>query len=274
MSKNNIGIIAGGGKLPLIIGERLIKKNFNVIFFVIEEFYNDGSYKNYNSIIINLNSAKKIIKSLKFSNINNIIMAGNINRPSLTDLRFDYQTFKLAKNLLLNKTGDNDLLISIKKFFLENGFKYFDWKAYCPELFANEDCLTSVKPTVMAKKNLDKALSVFKIFGKLDVGQSLIIQNKIVIGLEAVEGTDLLISRCNNLKKSGDKGVLVKFSKYNQSNIIDIPTIGEQTIKLLKDNDYEGVFIEKNNCLIIDKHKTVDLANRHKIFISTCNKIV
>ena len=143
-------------------------------------------------------------------------MAGNINRPSLSDLSFDYQTFKLAKNLLLKNTGDNDLLVSIKNFFVDNGFKYFDWIKHCSDLFANKDYLTLKKPSNMAKKNLNKALSIFKIYGKLDLGQSVIVQNQIILGLEAIEGTDKLIIRCKELKKSGDKGILVKFSKYKQ----------------------------------------------------------
>ncbi len=270
---NNIGIIAGGGKLPIVIGGNLIKKNFKVFFFVIEEFFNTISYKDFNVTIINLKSAKKIIESLQAKKIDSIIMAGNIKRPSITDLSFDFQTFKLAKNLLLNKTGDNSLLISIKKYFIDNGFDYFDWKAYCPELFADKDDLTNLKPSRKAKENLKKALSIFKSFGEIDVGQSMIIQNQIVLGLEAVEGTDSLMIRCKDYKKSGDRGILVKFSKYNQSNILDIPTIGEKTVKLLKDCNYEGVFLEKNTCLIIDKEKTIDLANQYNIFISTCNKI-
>ena len=200
-------------------------------------------------------------------------MAGNIKRPTITDLSFDFQTFKMAKDLLLNKTGDNSLLVSIKKYFKDNGFDYFDWKEHCPELFANSDNLTKLKPTRIARTNLKKALSIFKSFGEIDVGQSMIIQNKIVLGLEAVEGTDSLMIRCKDYKKSGDKGILVKFSKYNQSSILDIPTIGEKTIKLLKECDYEGIFLEKDSCLIIDKEKTVDLANQFKVFISTCNKI-
>jgi len=270
---NNIGIIAGGGKLPLAIGRNLINKNYNVVFFVIEEFFNVNEYKYFDTKKITLNSAKKIIQTLKSKNIHKVIMAGNIVRPSLTDLKFDFQTFKLAKSLLLNKTGDNDLLLSIKKFFVANGFDYFDWKVHCPELFANEDYLTKIKPTIIAQRNLKKALSIFKSFGQLDIGQSLIVQNEIVLGLEAVEGTDNLIIRCKNLKKSGDKGVIVKLSKYNQSNIIDIPTIGERTIKLLKEHNYEGIYLEKNKSLILDKQKTVNLANEYKIFISTCNKI-
>ena len=270
---NKIGIIAGGGILPITIANNLIEKKYNVILFVIEDYYNDNLYKNFNTKIINLHSAKKILEILKDNNITNIIMVGNIKRPSLTDLSFDFHTFRLAKNLLFNKTGDNDLLLSLKKFFKDNGFSYFDWKKYCPELFTNNEHLTIKKPSEKAKKNLVKALSVFKNYGKLDIGQSIIVQNQIIIGLEAVEGTDNLILRCKDLKKSGDKGVLVKLSKYNQSNILDIPTIGEKTINLLNQNDYEGVFLEKNQCIILDKQKTIDLANQSKIFISTCSKI-
>ncbi len=270
---NNIGIIAGGGKLPIVIGRNLIKKNFNICFFVIEEFFNSKHYKNFEITIINLKSAKNIINSLKARNIDSIIMVGNINRPSLTDLSFDYHTFKLAKNLLLNKTGDNGLLLSIKKYFTDNGFEYFDWRNHCLELFANKDILTQIKPSKRAQENLQKAKSIFRSFGEMDVGQSMIVQNKIVLGLEAVEGTDNLITRCKNYKKSGDKGILVKFAKYNQSNILDIPTIGENTIRLLKECDYEGLYLEKDKCLVINKDKTIDLANQYKIFISTCNKI-
>ena len=101
----------------------------------------------------------------------------------------------------------------------------------------------------------------------------MIVQNKIVLGLEAVEVTDNLMIRCKDYKKSGDKGVLVKFSKYNKSNILDIPTIGENTIRLWKDCDYEGLCLEKNKWLIIDNEKTIDIADQYIIFISTGNKI-
>ena len=100
----------------------------------------------------------------------------------------------------------------------------------------------------------------------------LIVQNEIILGLEAAEGTDNLIVRCKELKKKGDKGILFKASKYNQSNILDIPTIGKETLNLLIKNDYEGIFIEKNNCIIIDKNETINLANNNNLFISTFEK--
>ena len=65
--------------------------------------------------------------------------------------------------------------------------------------------------------------------------------------------------------------ILLLFSLFLKNLKINI--IGENTIRLLKDCDYEGLYLEKDRCLIIDKEKTIDLANQYKIFISTCNKI-
>ena len=271
MSK--IGIISGGGKLPILIGNSLVKKNYDVVFFIIEDSVERKDYLNLKTVEIKLNSIKKIFKKLEENHINKIILAGNIKRPSIKDINFDFETINFVKKLFLSKKGDNELLIAIAKLFREKGFEYLDWKSYCPELFASKTNLTRRLPTKEANLNLSKALNVFKNYGNLDIGQSLIVQNEIVLGLEAAEGTDQLIIRCNDLKKNGDKGVLIKASKYNQSNILDIPTIGKQTLKLLIDNDYEGVFIEKNHCLIINQNEVTNLANTNNLFISTFEKL-
>ena len=270
MSK--IGIISGGGKLPILIGNNLIKKNYEVIFFVIEDTFNKKNYTHLNTIEIKLDSIKKIFNKLNENDVKKIILAGNITRPSLKDINFDFETINLAKKILLSQKGDNDLLISITKLFQDKGFEYLDWKIYCSELFSNEKNLTIIKPSKEASLNLDKALKVFKDYGQLDIGQSLVVQNEIILGLEAAEGTDNLILRCKELKKKGDKGIVFKASKYNQSNILDIPTIGKETLNLLIKNDYEGIFIEKNNCIIIDQNETINLANSNNLFISTFEK--
>ena len=101
----------------------------------------------------------------------------------------------------------------------------------------------------------------------------MIIQNEIILGLESVEGTDELIKRCFNYKKKGDKGILIKLSKYNQSNLLDIPTIGLETMKLLNEFDYEGVFLELNRCLIINKIEVIKYSDLNNLFITSVNKI-
>ncbi len=261
-----IGIIAGDGNLPKYIGDSLSKKNYNVTYLSLNI---NNLLLNEKNINIGILSIKKILKVLDSNNIKNIIFAGSIKRPSIKDLGFDIQTFLLAKNLFLEKKGDNNLLVTIKKYFESKGYLFFDWTKHCRELFSTETNLSKFKPSKQAFLNLNKAKLIYQIYKKLDVGQSIIIQNELALGLEAIEGTDQLMQRCSYYKRKGDKGILLKFSKKNQSNLIDIPLVGLQTIINIKKYNYEGLYLQKNKCLILDKSRIIDFANSNNLFVSS-----
>jgi len=269
---NKIGIIAGGGKLPLAIGKSLLKSKFQIKFLCIENFCDLNNYKNYDFVKIKLNSLSKIIKILKENEIKKILMAGHVKRPSIKDINFDFSTIKLIKNYALDSKGDDKLLKAISIFFENHGINVFDWKKKCNDLFIDEDLLTNIKPSKAALLNKNKGLEIFNIIGKADISQSMIIQNKIILGLEAAEGTDELIFRCSKYKKKGDKGILLKLSKYKQDSNLDIPVIGLNTVMNLKKNNFEGVFLEKNKCIIIDKSEVIKYSNQNRIFIASVKK--
>ena len=113
-----IGIIAGDGNLPLYIGKSLLNKKYDVVFLSLNN-NNNRLYANYNVVDIDILSIKKILKVLDFNKIKHIIFAGSIKRPGIKDLGFDMPTFLLAKNLLLEKKGDNNLLILVFLCFLQ-----------------------------------------------------------------------------------------------------------------------------------------------------------
>ena len=267
-----VGILAGGNKLPLLIGKNLIQEKYEVIFFCIENVCDLKLYKNYNFEIISINSLTNILINLKKNKIEKIIMAGKVKRPSIKDINFDFNALKLIKNFALNSKGDDKLLSAISIFFENNGFPIFDWKDQCKDLFINKKYLTLKKPSKESISNRDKGLDIFKLIGKTDIAQSLIIQNNIVLGIEAAEGTDELIKRCFEYKNLGDKGILIKLSKYNQHSNLDIPVIGIETVKKLKTYDYDGVFLEKNKCMIIDKDEVIKFSNANDIFIASVDK--
>ena len=268
-----IGIISGGGKLPITIGKSLLLKNFEIFFFCIKNFTNLEDYQNYEYIEVDIVSFSSILKSLKKYKINKIIMVGKISRPSIKDIKFDLITISLIKDLFLESKGDDQLLKSISAFFNKHGFPLFDWRKACHDLFISADHLTINKPSKLAYKNMTKGLKIFKIIGKADIGQSLIIQNQLILGIECIEGTDELIIRCSNYRKNTDKGILLKLSKYNQHKALDLPTIGIKTIQNLKKYSYEGVFIEKNECIVLEKEKIINFCNNNNMFLSTVSKI-
>ena len=271
MSK--IGIISGGGLLPLEIGKNLINQKYDICFFCIKGFANFNLYINFEHIEVELNSFTKIIERLKLKKIDKIILAGKIKRPSLNDIKFDFKTISFIKDFFLESKGDDKLLQSISKFFLKNGYPLFDWKLICKDMFANEENITNLKPSKKAIANLNKGLNIFKTLGKADIGQSLIIQNQLILGVECIEGTDELIKRCFDYKKNGDRGILLKLSKYNQHQDLDLPTIGVGTLENIKKFQYEGIYIEKNKCIILEKDKVIKYCNQNNLFISTIKKI-
>jgi len=268
----NICIIAGGGYLPIIVGNKLKEQNYKITFLLLKDALDKKIYKEFENYKLEIISLKKILNFFRNKKINKIIMLGNMIRPSIKDLAFDLTTLKFIKDNFLEKKGDNSLLLTLKNFFEDNEINFFDWTSYCHDIFSNEIYLTKQKPSKPALENLKKSIKVFKYFGQSDVGQSMIVQNKIILGLEAIEGTDELIKRCHKYKKKGDIGQLIKFSKFKQSNLLDIPSVGINTVKLLKKYNYEGMFLEKNKCIIIDKDKVIDFSNKNKLFIS-CVKI-
>ena len=205
---DKIAIISGGGKLPLSIGENLSKKNYDIYFISLKGFADPKLYNKYNYSEAPITSFKEILNILKINNTDKIIMAGKIDRPSISEIKFDLITLSLIKSYYLESKGDNQLLTTISNLFLKNGFPLFDWISHCPELFVNKDILTKVKPNKNSYLNIQKGLKTFSIIGNADIGQSLVIQNKIILGLEAAEGTDELLKRCFNYKKKGDKGIL------------------------------------------------------------------
>jgi DUF1009 family protein len=270
---NKIGIISGNGDLPLCIGKNLINKNYNICFFCIKNFANTDKYENFENVEIELTSFSKILKLLSEKEVSEIIMVGGISRPSINDIIFDFNTLGLIKDYFLESKGDDQLLQIISNFFLKKGFPLFDWKKNCTDLFSSEDNLSHTKPSKYAIKNMHKGLNAFKIVGTADIGQSIIIQNQLILGVESIEGTDELIRRCEIYKKDGDKGILLKLSKYKQDGKLDLPTIGLETVKILFKCNYEGVFIEKNKCVIIEKEKVIKFCNENQLFLSTVKKI-
>ena len=268
----NIGILSGGGKLPLAIGQNLNRLKYNVIFFCIENFCDKKLYKKEKHDIISINSLGRIIQKLKNYNINKIVMAGHVKRPSIKEKKIDLNALQLIKDFSLSSKGDDKLLSTISIFFQKKGFETLNWKRECKDLFITEDNLTEHKPSTYAFKNKIKGLDFFKNIGKSDVAQSLIIQNNIILGIEAAEGTDELIKRCYKYKKKGDQGILLKLSKYKQNSNIDLPVIGLTTVKKIKKYQYEGLFLEKNKCIIIDKKEVINFCNQNNIFIVGISK--
>ena len=138
---------------------------------------------------------------------------------------------------------------------------------YCCNFTGNVNYISKIKPTKQNYEDISKGYKVAKILGQADVGQSVIIADGLVLGVEAIEGTDALIKRCKTLHQSSVKGVLVKVKKPRQERRADLPTIGIQTVKLAKEAGLAGIAVEKDSAFIVHEKEVVQRANKEGLFL-------
>jgi DUF1009 family protein len=266
---NKVGIIAGGGNLPVQIINALQHKNQE---FAIISVIKDSNIE-YPANYIDIGNVGQILDYFKSQNVDEIVLAGKITRPSFSTLKLDAKGIKLMAQITKAKFfGDDSLLSIIVKFIENEGFIVKGAEYYTDDLLASVGNLTILHPSEQNLKDIELGKIVAGKIGELDIGQSVIIENGLILGVEAAEGTDNLIMRCASLKYEDNiSGVLIKMKKPNQDSRIDLPTIGINTVKNVHFAKLSGIAIDAKQCLIIDKDKVIKLANELGLFITAIN---
>jgi hypothetical protein len=270
--KDKYALIAGGSNLPLQIIKQLIKDKKDFVVFALKD-YSDLQEINKltkNVTLIEIGQTKKTIKKLQALQINKLIFAGSVKKPSITSLKLDSITLKFLLKIAIKGSGDDQLFKALIDFLKPYGFDIVSTKDICPSLFLNTGIVTKTKPNKIQDTDIEKGIKILKETSHLDIGQAIIIEEGSVLGLEAIEGTEALITRCKNLKlNKKTSGVLIKQAKKGQTEKIDLPTVGIKTIQILHKNNFAGIAIEAKSVQVIDKDAVIKEANKLKIFIKS-----
>lgn len=263
--KSIIGIIAGNGLLPISLANSFIKQGGQCYIAALEGGANPVLYKDFTHQFFKIGMVKPIIEYFRKYDVKNIILAGGVNRPNLRSIKVDVMGSRLLARILRQKfLGDDKLLSIVTDFLEEKGFKVVSSYAI---LRTNNDVMTIAVPSRIDNTDIELGIKLLDSIGCLDVGQSVIVDNGYIIGIEAAEGTDNLIERCSYLRKNSTGGVLIKMMKKGQDTRNDIPTIGAKTISNLANYGYKGLAIQKDKVIILEIERTIGLANECRLFI-------
>ncbi|WP_341754088.1 LpxI family protein [Candidatus Tisiphia endosymbiont of Dioctria rufipes] len=263
--KSIIGIIAGNGLLPISLANSFIKQGGQCYIAALEGEANPVLYKDFTHQFFKIGMVKPIIEYFRKYDVKNIIFAGGVNRPNLRSIKVDLMGSRLLARILRQKfLGDDKLLSIVTDFLEEKGFKVVSSYEI---LRTNNDVMTIAVPSRIDNTDIELGIKLLDSIGCLDVGQSVIVDNGYIIGIEAAEGTDNLIERCSYLRKNSTGGVLIKMMKKGQDTRIDIPTIGAKTISNLANYGYKGLAIQKDKVIILEIERTIGLANECGLFI-------
>ena len=260
-----IAIFAGTGDYPKEIIYSLKKNNKKYITINITEKRIKNSFK------IQLGQFGKILKLLKKYKVKEVIFAGYVKRPNLSNMKLDMKAISYLPHLIKAfKIGDGNILNLAKKILSKNKIKVIESHKYSKNLLLKKTA-TFKKPDKLDILDAKKGKKILDNLSKFDNAQGIIIDEGYIIAIEAAEGTDNMLKRVINLNRNKKKksGVLVKLPKKNQNLKYDLPTIGLKTVKLCIKSKLNGIFLKKNQNIFLSQKKSISLSNKNHFFIST-----
>ncbi len=262
-----LGIIAGGGEIPARLAQACEAQGRDIFIVAFEGQTDPHSYRQRRHMLTRLGAAGQIIETLKAHQIRDIVLVGAIRRPSLAELKPDLRAARFFTRIGLKALGDDNLLSALRAELEAEGFTVHGAHEFATDLLAPAGVVGRYKPRKEDRADILRGIEVLQALGRVDVGQAAIIQQGMVLGVEAIEGTDELIRRCKAYKRQGRGSVLVKLCKPDQDTDFDLPTIGPETLRLCADSGVSGIAFHAGRSLLIAPEETAHLADEHKLFV-------
>jgi DUF1009 family protein len=269
-----LGIIAGGGPLPGQVADAALAAGRPVFIAALEGFAEPAIIAGYAHEFFRLGAIGAIRAALKSRGCVDVVMIGPVKRPSLLSLRPDAEGAKLlAKIGRAAFAGDDGLLAAIIRTLNEDGFKVLGAHDILSDVLGPAGLLTQTAPDAAAMADVQRGFAVLAALGAADVGQACVVQQGIVLAVEAVEGTDAMLSRVKTLARPGPGGVLVKIAKPGQDRRADLPALGPATVENAAASGLRGIAFEAGGTILADRSGMIETADRRKIFLIGINPL-
>ncbi len=260
-----IGLIAGNGRFPIIFADNARKLGYHVSA-VAHEGETEPELAGHVDRIhwIKIGQLNKLIKAFKEDGVHQAVMLGGIKKTHVfTTLRPDFRTLALATRLALWK--DDDILRELAKELEREGIVICESTFGLEGILVEEGTLTARAPSEKEWEDIRYGWEVAHEIGRLDIGQCVVVKDRVVVAVEAVEGTDGAIKRGGDLAKEG--AVVVKRSKPQQDLRFDLPAVGPRTIEVMASVKASVLAVEAGRTILLDREIMLDKAQSARIAI-------
>ena len=269
---DRLGIVAGSGELPRRLVSACRAAGREVFVLALEGAADPATVEGVAHAWCRLGAAARGLSLLRENDVTELVLAGGVRRPSLPMLRPDWRAAKLFARIGYRALGDDGLLSAIVGEFEREGFRVIgaDQLLEAGLLgsgLAPQGVLGRLAPDPQALADIAHGQRLARTLGVLDIGQAVVVQQGLVLGVEAIEGTDALWRRCAALRREGPGGVLVKVEKPGQEQRADRPTIGPQTVALAAAAGLSGIAVEAGATIVLDREEVTAAADRAGLFV-------
>jgi len=260
-----IGLIAGGGRLPVIFAEEAKRKGEKVIGFAIKGMALPKLDNACDKVHwLDVGQFKKFFFLLLTERVRKIALLGKFDKSVMySNVAKDENALKFLKESK-DKT-DYGLLDKITSELKKVGVEVIDGIEYLFPLLPSKGVLTRRHPTEKENEDIRFGFGIAKEIARMDIGQSVIVKDKTVVSVEAMEGTNRAIERAPAL--CGEGFVVVKVSRPQQDMRWDIPVIGPETVELIAQKKGKALAIEAKKMFLVKKETCINLADANNISI-------
>jgi len=262
-----LGIIAGSGSLPARLATTAKADGRDVFIVKLIGQADDSALDSFPHTEVRLGAAGKMLSELRAHYVRDVVMAGGVRRPSLLEMRPDWRGALFLAKLGAKSIGDDTMLSAISEAFREEGFRVIGAHELATDILTPEGLIGHKAPDDEMQEDIHRGIRVAKAIGALDVGQAVVIQEGLILGVEAIEGTDALIKRAGALQRKGRGGILVKVKKPQQDEQVDLPTMGVETVHRAAKAGLSGIIMEAGGTLMLDQEAVAIAADRCGIFV-------
>jgi DUF1009 family protein len=268
-----LGLIAGGGGLPAEIAQRCRAAGRPYFVIRLRGFADDGT-ADHPSEEIGLAELGKCFKALRREGCETVCFAGNVARPDFGKLKPDIRGMAALPGVIAAaRQGDDAMLRRVLEEFGKEGFEIEGAHEAAGSLTLSLGLLGRHKPSAEHRDDIERALTVARAIGRLDIGQGAVVCEGLVLAVEAQEGTDRMLHRVHELPEAvrgrpeSPRGVLAKAPKPIQEVRVDLPTIGVATVRGAARAGLAGIVGEAGRLLVVDREQTVAEADAMGLFI-------
>ncbi|HUC46382.1 MAG TPA: UDP-2,3-diacylglucosamine diphosphatase LpxI [Hyphomicrobiaceae bacterium] len=262
-----IGILAGAGRLPLMIAESASQRG-TAVHIVGIEGEADPAIARFPHTWVNWGQIGRMVRALAQEGGRQMVIAGAARRPDLKRIRPDAGFFRnLPFIVRLLAGGDDAVLKRVVRFFEAHGFEVLGVHEVSPDLLAGCGRMGAVTLSAANRADAEIGFAVRRALGAVDAGQAVAVAGGKVLAIEGAEGTDAMLQRVAALAFHGggglSGGVLTKGPKPGQELRVDMPAIGPYTIEQAAAAGLAGVAVASGAVLILDRADAIRIADAH-----------
>lgn len=269
-----LAMIVGGGTVPFAVADAVTRRGRGVVLFPVRGWADPKAVEKYPHHWLALIQAGRFLRHARAAGCRDVVFIGTAFRPPFRTFRVDWDTLRILPRVAHGYRGGDDHLLSIiARIFEGYGFRVVGAHEVAPEILTPEGAVGTIVPSERDRADIARGLALLEATGSFDVGQAAVVASSHVLAIEAIEGTDGMLTHIAELRGRGriptppGVGVLVKAPKPGQDRRFDLPTIGPRTVEEAARAGLAGIAVVAGGTIMAEPAAVAIAADRAKIFV-------